>query len=228
MKIIFFGDSLTQGTVGVGYVDKVALALRGHHFINQGVNGDTSLNLYRRIDQDVIAERPDGVFVMIGINDAVSSLASGSKLYFRFVKGVRAGQLSPIAFRENMRALLSKLITAQLKTWVALPPIEYNPAQVNVLREMNGYTAEICRELGIPALDLMAQMTPTTIPERPARSVGTLPDSLLALLGGEKYYDTQREAGGFSYSFDGIHLTDTGAQRMADLIAPFLRANGVK
>jgi lysophospholipase L1-like esterase len=228
MKIIFFGDSLTQGTIGVGYVDKIARVLRGHHFINQGVNGDTSLNLYRRVDQDVIAERPDGVFIMIGINDAVSSVESGSKLYFRFVKRVRGGQLSPISFRENMRALLGKLVAAQIKTWVALPPIESNPAQVNTLREMNAYTAEICREFGIPTLDLMAQMTPKTIPERPMSSVGNLRANLFGLLWRDKYYDTQREAGGFSYSFDGIHLTDTGAQRMADLIAPFLRANGVK
>jgi hypothetical protein len=29
MKIVFFGDSLTQGTYGVGYLNKVAAALRG-------------------------------------------------------------------------------------------------------------------------------------------------------------------------------------------------------
>src|SRR5690349_10506283 len=106
MKIIFFGDSLTEGSLGVGYVDKVAAALRGHHFINQGVNGDTSLNLYRRVQTDVIDERPDGVFIMIGANDAISSVDPAAQAYYRFRKRVPGGKLSPISFRENMRAIL--------------------------------------------------------------------------------------------------------------------------
>jgi lysophospholipase L1-like esterase len=209
MKIIFFGDSLTQGTFGASYVDKVAAAMRGHHFINQGVNGDTSLNLYRRVEQDVIAEHPDGVFVMIGVNDAVAAVEPASHLYFRFAKRLPHGQTSPVAFRENMRALLSKLVTSQLKVWVALPPIEYNPAQVKMLRQMNTNAADVCRELNIPRLDLMLQMTPPEIPNRPPIQLSNYATNLLR-------------------TFGGIHLTDDGAQRIADLVVPFLRANGVK
>ena len=65
MKIVFFGDNLTQGAYGANYVNKVASAMHGHHFINQGANGDTSLNLFRRVEDDVIAQKPDGVFIMI-------------------------------------------------------------------------------------------------------------------------------------------------------------------
>jgi lysophospholipase L1-like esterase len=227
MKIVFFGDSLTQGTFGASYVDKVAAAMRGHHFINQGVNGDTSLNLYRRVNQDVIDQKPDGVFVMIGVNDAISSVEPGAQLYFRFIKKVRGGQLSSVAFRENMRALLTKLVTARIKTWVALPPIEYNPAQVKALREMNSYTAEICRELSIPALDLMAKLTPLDIPNRPAVGLSRYGNNLLVSLSGHRY-EERRSGGSFTYSFDGVHLTDAGAKQFADLIVPFLRANGVK
>jgi len=228
MKIVFFGDSLTQGTFGASYVDKVAAVMRGHHFINQGVNGDTSLNLYRRVNQDVIAEKPDGGFIMIGINDAISSVEAGSRLYFRFAKRVRGGQMSPIAFRENMRALLTKLIAARIKIWVALPPIEYNPEQVKALREVNDFTAEICQELQIPFLDLMAKLTPKDIPARPPASMATYWANRFALLAGPKSYDERRKAGGFTYSFDGVHLTEMGAQQIADMIVPFLRANGVK
>jgi len=145
MKVIFFGDSLTQGTFGASYVDKVAAAMRGHHFINQGVNGDTSLNLFRRVEKDVLSEKPDGVFIMIGVNDAVSDVEPKSRLYFRFMKRLPRGKVSSVSFRENMRALLGKLITSQTKIWVALPPIEYNPAAVKTLRQMNDYASEICR-----------------------------------------------------------------------------------
>ncbi|MEO8607521.1 MAG: GDSL-type esterase/lipase family protein [Chloroflexota bacterium] len=228
MKIIFFGDSLTQGTFGASYVDKVAAAVRGHHFINQGVNGDTSLNLFRRLDKDVLADKPDGIFIMIGVNDAVSAVESGSHLYFRFMKKLPRGQVSPISFRENMRALLGKLVAAQIKTWVALPPIEYNPATVTTLRQMNEYTSVICREFNIPVLDLMAAMTPKEVPARNAVGLSQYSQNLLIRLGLDTNYEKHRAAGSFSYSFDGTHLTENGAQQMADLIVPFLRTNGLR
>jgi lysophospholipase L1-like esterase len=228
MKIIFFGDSLTQGTFGASYVDKVAAAIRGHHFINQGVNGDTSLNLYRRVDKDVIAEKPDGVFIMIGINDAVSSVEPKSHMYYRFAKRLPRGQVSPVAFRENMRALLGKFIAAQIKTWVALPPVEYSPEQVRTLRQMNDYANAICREFSIPALDLMAALSPKDIPARAAIGLSQYRRNLLIQLGLDKDFEKHRAAGGFTYSFDGIHLTENGAQQMADLIVPFLRAKDLR
>jgi lysophospholipase L1-like esterase len=228
MKIIFFGDSLTQGTFGASYVDKVAAAMRGHHFINQGVNGDTSLNLFRRVDKDVLAEGPDGVFIMIGVNDAVSAVESGSHLYYRFMKRLPRGQVSPVSFRENMRALLGKLVAAQIKIWVAPPPIEYNPATVTTMRQMNDYTAIICREFNIPVIDLMAALTPKDIPERTAVGLSHYSRNLLIRLGVGKDYEQHRASGGFTYSFDGFHLTESGAQQMADLIVPFLRANGLR
>ncbi len=228
MKITFFGDSLTQGTFGASYVDKVAADMRGHHFINQGVNGDTSLNLYRRVDKDVIAEKPDGVFIMIGVNDAVSSVEPQSRPYYRFIKCLPHGQVSPVSFRENMRAMLGKLIAAQIKTWVALPPIEYRPEQIKTMRQMNDYAAGLCREFNIPALDLMAALTPKDIPARSAIGLSQYRRNLLIQLGLDKDFEKHRAAGGFTYSFDGIHLTENGAQQIADLIVPFLRANGVR
>jgi lysophospholipase L1-like esterase len=228
MKIIFFGDSLTQGTFGASYVDKVAAAIRGHHFINQGVNGDTSLNLFRRVDKGVLAEKPDGVFIMIGVNDAASTVEPGSHLYYRFIKKLPRGQVSPVSFRENMRALLGKCVAEQIKTWVALPPIEYNPATVTTLRQMNDYTNTICRELNIPALDLMAALTPKDVPARNPIGIAQYSRNLLIQLGLDTNYEQHRLRGGFTYSFDGIHLTENGAQQMADLIVPFLRANGFR
>src|SRR5262245_10973102 len=150
MKIVFFGDSLTQGTFGVSYVDKVAKLLRGHHFINTGVNGDTSLNLYKRVDKDVIEQQPDGVFIMIGINDAVTYSEPGANAYFRYLKRVPGGVVSPIAFRENLRAVLSKIQAAKIKVWVALPPVEYRPVLVDALRKMNAEAAKLCQEMNIP------------------------------------------------------------------------------
>jgi lysophospholipase L1-like esterase len=127
-----------------------------------------------------------------------------------------------------MRALLGKLIAAQIKIWVALPPIEYSLEQINALRQMNAYTSEICKEFSISTLDLMAALTPQNIPARPPVGVMHNRKNLLLRLGLDHNLEQHRIAGGFGYSFDGIHLTENGAQQMADLIVPFLRANGVR
>lgn len=222
MKLVFFGDSLTQGTHGVSYVDKLATLMRGHTFINQGVNGDTSLNLYRRIEEDVIAEKPHGCLVMVGINDATSHAEPGSRPYYRLAKRIPQGHISPIAFRENLRAILMKLQHAGIRTWVALPPVEYRPALVNALREMNALQRELCTELNIPSLDLMAALTPATVPERPPLGLDHYRIGLEVTLG-RKRYDALQQAGGYSYSFDGIHLTDAAATRIATLLADFLQ-----
>jgi lysophospholipase L1-like esterase len=230
MKIVFFGDSLTQGTYGVNYVNKVAAQMPGHHFINEGVNGDTSLNLYKRVDADVLKHQPDGVLIMVGVNDAVTHAEPGSRLYYRFSKGIRGGQISPIALRENLRAIITKLRFAQIKVWIVLPPVESRPAVVAALRQMNDYAAELGREYQLPVLDLMEQMTPATIPNRPdIRAIPTMGRNLIrALTLKSSDYDRLREAGRYHYSFDGIHLTDSAAQTIADSITNFLRANGVR
>ena len=227
MKIVFFGDSLTQGTMGADYVDKVAALLRGHNFLNEGVNGDTSLHLYRRVEQDVIAHRPDGVLIMVGINDALSYAEPSLRWYYRLIKQIAGGQVSPMAFRENMRALLMRLLLEQGQIWMVLPPLEYSPAAVRTLRQMNEATKQLCSSLNIPTLDLMAKMTPPDIPQRAPLSIIAQIRGYFAAFNPNRDYDRLRDAGGYTYSFDGIHLTEAGAQTVAQEIARFLHMHGV-
>jgi lysophospholipase L1-like esterase len=105
--------------------------------------------------------------------------------------------------------------------------VEYRPELVAALRQMNDYAAEICAELAIPTLNLMSQLTPRNIPSRPPIPAAQLIRNLQMMLGRRLDYDQLRDAGGFSFTFDGIHLTEGGAQRVADEVARFLRANGV-
>lgn len=229
MKLIFFGDSLTQGTYGVNFVEKVAAAFPQHQFINAGVNGDTSLNLFRRVQDDVIAHKPDGCFVMVGINDALSYSEPGLQPYYRLTKGVKGGQINPIFLRENLRAVFSKLAYAQIKTWFGLPPIEYRPESVTALNEMNAQTRELCTEMNIPLLDIMSQLVTAEVPARPPIGLSFFRQSFKAFLGKNHSatYEKLRAEGHFTYSFDGIHLTEDGAKSVANLIIQFLKSNGL-
>ncbi len=83
MKIVFFGDSVTDcnrvyddpTNIGDGYVkytaDGLSQAFEGmeFEFINRGISGNRTCDLLARMDKDVIAEQPDIVTILIGVND---------------------------------------------------------------------------------------------------------------------------------------------------------------
>ncbi len=227
MKVVFLGDELLQGLAGASIVDDVAARLRGHHFIKQGRHGDTSLNLYRRAQDDVVALQPQAVFLMAGLHDALSHSEPALRPYYRWHKRIRGGRLSPIACRENLRALLLMLQRNNIRSFVALPPAEYRPQLVTALREVNAATQQLCDELRVPVLDLQGSLTPAAVPQRPPLQL--LPWLLRAQVWQIRapQYESLREREGFGYSCDGMQPTPAGAQQMAGEIAAFLRRNGL-
>ena len=75
-RIVFLGDSITQGGVGPkGYVTliKKALAERqkdlGIEVIGAGISGNKVPDLQKRLDRDVLKKKPTIVVIYIGIND---------------------------------------------------------------------------------------------------------------------------------------------------------------
>ena len=85
MKILFFGDSITDAGrnrdnpthlsgLGYGYVRVVADRLLGknpqlHEITNKGISGNRIVDLYARVKSDVWNLQPDLVSILIGIND---------------------------------------------------------------------------------------------------------------------------------------------------------------
>lgn len=85
MKIVFFGDSITdcerdrsdEKSLGNGYVKILADKLRPIYpdtdieLINKGISGNEVSDLLARVDEDVISLKPDAVVIMIGINNTL-------------------------------------------------------------------------------------------------------------------------------------------------------------
>lgn len=87
MKILFFGDSVTDAdrnktpaatpmnAMGQGYaalIDaKLGAEFPGQYtFCNRGIGGNRLSELYARLEQDVVLEKPDLVSIFAGINDS--------------------------------------------------------------------------------------------------------------------------------------------------------------
>ena len=110
MKIIFFGDSITDAArdrsdpaaLGDGYVKIAADKLRllypetGFEILNRGCGGEKTKELLARIEKDVIAEDPDVVVLEVGIND----------VWHRFLGGE---VVTAEEFRKNYEKLVKLL-----------------------------------------------------------------------------------------------------------------------
>jgi lysophospholipase L1-like esterase len=75
-KIIFFGDSITQAGFGpTGYITKLKQLLEkkglngNFELIGAGIGGNKVYDLYLRMEEDVLAKKPDQVVIYIGVND---------------------------------------------------------------------------------------------------------------------------------------------------------------
>ena len=91
MKIVFFGDSITDAgrnrnldgdnsSFGSGYVMQIAGRLierapDGFEFYNRGISGDRVVDLYARIKRDVWNIKPDLLSIYVGVNDVWHEVA---------------------------------------------------------------------------------------------------------------------------------------------------------
>ncbi|MET8306931.1 SGNH/GDSL hydrolase family protein [Micromonospora sp. NPDC005173] len=113
-RVVFIGDSITdcgrQGAAapyGEGYVSLVRALVSARHpeleleWVNRGVSGDTVRHLAARWAGDAIAECPDWLSVMIGIND----------IWRRY--GDRPDEAVPIdEYERTLRDLLRQAVDA--------------------------------------------------------------------------------------------------------------------
>jgi len=221
MKIVFLGDSLTWGGYGGNFVAEIARLLPDHTIINAGEGGDTVVNLLQRVDE-VLEQEPDGIFVMVGGNDAISATQPETRRYYRRAKKIDDGIVTPEVFAQAYRDLLTHIQLKHVLTWVGLPPIEHNPEVVKAVRGYNQLAEEAAKALNIPVLDLMARFAPEQIPNRPP-----LNQEMINLIGersksGWSDFETERQRGGFTFTFDGLHLIPETAQQVAEIIVQFL------
>ncbi|QIB68663.1 hypothetical protein Ami103574_04710 [Aminipila butyrica] len=73
MKIVFIGNSIINGFPYDREQDFVGLYRKasGQEVLNKGVNGDTVQGVTSRFAQDVLAQRPDMVVILLGTNEFI-------------------------------------------------------------------------------------------------------------------------------------------------------------
>ena len=239
MRIVFFGDSLTEGVDGASYLRALEKHVRadarlaGIELVNAGSGGDTVVNLARRIGRDVVPYQPDWVVVFIGVNDCATYLCSRSlptltnyrsRRYFRGVKGVRQ-PISPERFRDGLRIVVEG-IRARTPARVAIctPSTFGESLHARTWRTLGRYAAMarlVAAERGCPLVDVRVafERELAMLPERSLavrlRAAGVRPST------GEDIEALARRRG-YALTHDGIHYTERGAALVADVFERWL------
>jgi lysophospholipase L1-like esterase len=137
-RIVFIGDSITDSDrggaaapYGDGYVSMVRNFMLARYpeynltFLNQGVGADTVRNLAARWERDVIAERPDWLSVMIGIND----------VWRHFAYNVQ--EAVPLEeYRVTLHRLLQRAREATGAHLILMQPFMIEPNHQNPMRQL--------------------------------------------------------------------------------------------
>lgn len=107
-RIIFFGDSITQmGVNKGGYIDRMKsdIATRSlqdkYELIGAGIGGNKVYDLYLRMEEDVLAKKPQQVVIYVGINDVWHKTSHGTgtdkdkyeKFYIAIIKKLQAQKI---------------------------------------------------------------------------------------------------------------------------------------
>jgi lysophospholipase L1-like esterase len=116
-KVIFFGDSITQqGAKPGGYIMRMkdALEKKGmgsdYDLVGAGIGGNKVYDLYLRMDDDVLAQNPDIVFIWIGVNDVWHKATSGT--------GTDADK-----FEKFYTAIINKMLDRHIKVILVTPAV---------------------------------------------------------------------------------------------------------
>jgi lysophospholipase L1-like esterase len=221
MHITFLGNSLVEGRYGGSFVEAAAAHLPAHAITNAGVSGGTILNIATRLDR-VLAAQPEGVFLVCGGNDAISYSQPATRPYYEQVQGVPGGIVPPDLFARTYRDVLLRLQMNHVLAWVGLGQAEYNPTVVAAMAQYNALAREAAARLNIPVLDLTAELAPPSVPHRPPLSVATINLIGQRMRSGWQDYEAERVRGGYTFTFDGLHLTPNAAQHVGERVAALL------
>ena len=116
-RIVFLGDSITQGGAGPkGYVTLVRQKLgdgdaKGAEVIGAGISGNKVPDLEKRLERDVLSKKPTVVVIYIGINDVWHGERDPAK-----------GTM-PDRFEQGLGGIVEKIQAAGARVILATPSV---------------------------------------------------------------------------------------------------------
>ena len=197
LKIIFFGDSITQAGIRPdGYIDKLKQMLDkngikdNYQLIGAGIGGNKIYDLYLRLEEDVLEQKPDVVVIWVGVNDVWHKRTFGT--------GTDIDK-----FEKFYVAIIKKLQSQGVKVIVATPSTigertDFSNEQDGDLNRYSQIMRDIAAKYDCPVADFRKAFLTYIV---------------------EKNKDN-RESG--ILTSDRVHLNEAGNQLVADILYKLL------
>ena len=153
IKVLFFGDSITQaGVQPNGYILKLDSIIKQSKLTDSielsgaGIGGNKVYDLYLRMEEDVLKKNPDVVVIYVGINDVWHKATTGT--------GTDADK-----FEKFYRAIIKKLQDKNIKVVVCTPSVigernDNSNQQDGDLNQYGNIIKKIAKDLSLPVCDL--------------------------------------------------------------------------
>jgi len=152
-RVIFFGDSITQAAIRPGgYITRIQDLLNkqnqasAYELVGAGVSGNKVYDLYLRLEEDVLAKKPDITVVYIGVNDVwhKSSYGTGT---------------DPDKFVKFYEGIIKKLQASGSRVILATPAVigertDFSNAQDGDLNRYSNLIRELATRYNLPLVDL--------------------------------------------------------------------------
>ena len=234
--VVCFGASLTAGTVSFNYVDLLGerRSLAGFRFINHGVNGDLAWNGLERLDQ-VVAERPDFVTILIGTNDVNATMSERNLARYKALNHLSSEPT--LAWYERNLGMIVKRLKQETRARLALLSLavigEDLDHEANRKIDLyNDVIRRVAREENLPCLPLHERIVAylhehegdrAHLPPRLEYREGiTNVGNAFALHARGFFWDEVSRRNGLLVTTDCLHLNSVGAGMIADLIEAWL------
>ena len=143
-KIVFLGNSITE--FWPKYTNFFSI---NELYINKGISGQTTIQMLKRFQTDVINQNPYSVIILAGINDIAQNTGpiTVNEIAENIIK------MSELATEKNINVIICSLLPANKFMW----NLSINPTYKVIY--LNSLLKKYCKENNIVFVDYYSEMT---------------------------------------------------------------------
>jgi lysophospholipase L1-like esterase len=160
VKVVFFGDSITQaGVKPGGYISLMQASQTSYELIGAGIGGNKVYDLYLRMEDDVLKIKPEVVVIYVGVNDV-------------WHKQTHQTGTDPDKFIGFYSALIRKMQLAGIKVVVCTPAVigektDFSNPQDGDLNSYSQLIRNVARQYNCTLVDLRMEFLAYNLANNP-------------------------------------------------------------
>lgn len=220
-RILFLGDSLTEGSPGVSTLDILEALLPDCSLINWGRGGDSAPSLYQRLQTLPFPTDIEIAFLWVGVNDVFLKVSPSFGLLRRLRN--QHWSANQTEFEASYRKLLAYL-QPRVRHVVTVSPLFigeqldnlWNRALESIIAAVERISAQYYVSRYIPLREaFVRELAQEPSSDYLARSLAVI--QLDKLLRTPQQVDAVSARRGRRFTLDGVHLNSRGANIVAEI-----------